>query len=116
MDNGDSVSAVSSTSMSKSLPDGVVDWTFRKRGFLPEADPPRAFPPDSEFSVLDEIGRDLPSLLHDRGFRQYAQTLEIPLWPINRARPEDIPGLRLYYLRVGFLASAYVNQVGEEPS
>src|SRR5204863_8023169 len=27
-----------------------------------------------------------------------------------------LPVLRLYYTRVGFLASAYVNQVGEEPA
>jgi indoleamine 2,3-dioxygenase len=58
----------------------------------------------------------LPSLLHDRGFRQYARTLKIPLWPNNRARPDDLPALRLYYVRVGFLASAYVNQVGEPPA
>jgi indoleamine 2,3-dioxygenase len=66
--------------------------------------------------VLDEVGRDLPSMLHDRGFRSYARTLKIPLWPENRACPEDLPELRLYYVRVGFLASAYINQVGEEPA
>jgi indoleamine 2,3-dioxygenase len=66
--------------------------------------------------MLDEIGRDLPSLLHDRKFRSYARTLKIPLWPEDRTRSQDIPGLRLYYVRVGFLASAYVNQVGEEPA
>jgi len=27
-----------------------------------------------------------------------------------------LPELRLYYVRVGFLASAYINQVGEEPA
>ena len=59
---------------------------------------------------------DLPSMLHDRGFRSYARTLKIPLWPENRACPEDLPELRLYYIRVGFLASAYINQVGEEPA
>jgi indoleamine 2,3-dioxygenase len=89
---------------------------FRIRGFLPETDPLVAFPPDSEFAVLDEIGHDLPSLLHDRGFRQYARTLDIPLWPNDRARPVDLPALRHYYVRTGFLASAYVNQVGEPPA
>jgi hypothetical protein len=38
--------------------------------------------PNSEFAVLDEVGRDLPST-HDRGFRQYARTLKI------RMRPES---------------------------
>jgi indoleamine 2,3-dioxygenase len=98
------------------MPETAISRGFRMRGFLPEADPLTRFPPGSEFAVLDEIGRDLPSLLHDRGFRKYAHTLKIPLWPNNRARPEDLPGLRLYYVRVGFLVSAYVNQVGEPPA
>jgi indoleamine 2,3-dioxygenase len=89
---------------------------LRKRGFLPDPDPLTAFPPDSELSVLDEIGRDLPSLLHDRGFRRYAQSLRIPPWPHAQVRQRDLPQLRLYYVRVGFLASAYINQVGEEPA
>jgi indoleamine 2,3-dioxygenase len=63
---------------------------------------------------LDELGRDLPSLLHDHAFRQYARTLKIPQWPESHVCPEDLPALRLYYVRIGFLASAYVNQVGEE--
>jgi indoleamine 2,3-dioxygenase len=94
----------------------AIPAPMRKRGFLPEQDPLTAFPAGSEFSVLDTIGRDLPSLLHDRGFRDYARTLRIPLWPEDRAGPEDLPQLRLYYVRVGFLASAYVNQVGAEPA
>jgi indoleamine 2,3-dioxygenase len=94
----------------------IIGATFRKRGFLPEKDPLTEFPRDSEFSPLDDLGLDLPSLLHDRAFRQYAQTLKIPLWPQVRVTPQDLPALRLYYVRVGFLASAYVNQVGEEPA
>ena len=93
-----------------------IEAKFQQRGFLPEQDPLTAFPSTSEFAVLDEIGRDLPSMLHDRGFCSYARTLKIPLWPENRACPEDLPELRLYYVRVGFLASAYINQVGEEPA
>jgi indoleamine 2,3-dioxygenase len=98
------------------IPQNAIGSGFRRRGFLPEADPLTRFPATSEFTALDEIGRDLPSLLHDHGFRQYARTLKIPLWPATRARPEDLPELRLYYLRVGFLASAYINQVGEQPA
>jgi len=101
-------------SVSSPVPEGTISQRFRTRGFLPETDPLTSFPPDSEFAMLDQIGRDLPSLLHDRGFRQYARALTIPLWPNNRVRPEDLPGLRLYYVRTGFLASAYVNQVGEQ--
>src|ERR1700737_3049192 len=93
-----------------------VGATFRTRGFLPKEDPLTGFPSNSRFAVLDEIGRDLPSLLHDRRFRSYARALKIPLWPEDRTGFEDMPGLRLYYVRVGFLASAYVNQVGGEPA
>ena len=95
---------------------GFIAAGFRKRGFLPEHDPLTHFPPGSEFAVLDEIGRDLPSLLQDGGFRSYARSLTIPLWPDTRTGPKDLPELRLYYVRVGFLASAYINQVGTEPS
>jgi indoleamine 2,3-dioxygenase len=94
----------------------AIAQPFRRCGFLPDVDPLGAFPSDSEFAILDEIGRDLPSLLHDRGFRRYARSLKIPLWPEGRARPNDLPQLRLYYVRTGFLASAYINQVGEEPA
>ncbi len=83
------------------------------RGFLPVEDPLTHFEEDSEFVCLDKIGRDLPSLLHDRVFRAYARSLKLPALP-NINLP--LPVVRLYYVRVGFLASAYINQVGEETS
>jgi indoleamine 2,3-dioxygenase len=91
----------------------MMDRIFTKRGFLPERDPARSFAADSELSVLDEIGRDLPSLLEDASFRSYARGLKIPEWPEDEAREETLPELRLYYVRTGFLASAYVNQVSQ---
>ena len=93
-----------------------ISTSMRSRGFLPEHDPLIGFPSNSEFAGLDEIGLDLPSLLQDPSFRAYARSLDIPLWPENRVGPSDVPELRLYYMRVGFLASAYINQVGQEPS
>jgi indoleamine 2,3-dioxygenase len=93
-----------------------ISTGLRSHGFLPEHDPLIGFPSNSEFARLDEIGRDLPSLLQDPGFRVYARSLNIPLWPENRVAASDLSELRLYYVRVGFLASAYVNQVGQEPS
>ncbi|MGO9607760.1 MAG: hypothetical protein ACLQAT_30895 [Candidatus Binataceae bacterium] len=93
-----------------------ISSALRSRGFLPEHDPLNGFPSSSEFAELDQIGRDLPSLLQDPGFRAYARSLDIPQWPENRVAASDLPELRLYYVRVGFLASAYINQVGQEPS
>jgi indoleamine 2,3-dioxygenase len=89
-----------------------VDAIFGERGFLPARDPVPAFRADSKFSVLDEIGRDLPSLLEDPGFRDYARRLKIPECP-DHIDQDRLPELRLYYVRVGFLASAYINQVSQ---
>ena len=86
---------------------------FTERGFLPAYDPARSFAPGSKLSVLDEIGHDLPSLLEDSNFRQYVRGLRVPEWPEDRVREETLPELRLYFVRLGFLASAYVNQVSQ---
>jgi indoleamine 2,3-dioxygenase len=90
-----------------------MDTRFARRGFLPEPDPLVRFGDASEFAPLDELGRDLPSLLLEPGFRAFARRLRIP--PLPDLAPPT-PVLRLYYLRLGFLASAYVNQVGHEPA
>jgi indoleamine 2,3-dioxygenase len=91
----------------------MISQQLRTRGFLPEQDPLDAFPHGSPFSDLDSLGRDLPSLLHDKGFRALARGLSIPALPASGIA---LPELRLYYMRLGFLASAYVNQVGQEPA
>ena len=91
----------------------TMEAHFIRRGFLPEEDPLGRFGDHSEFAALDTLGHDLPSLLHDRGFRKYARERRIPALP-DRELPLSM--LRLYYVRLGFLASAYVNQVGEEPA
>jgi indoleamine 2,3-dioxygenase len=88
-----------------------VEAHFKEFGFLPPHPPATSFERHPELAVLDELGRDLPSLLHDRGFRRYVERLDIPTWP---ADADDVAEQRLYYVRLGFLASAYVNQVGEE--
>ncbi len=93
-----------------------VDAIFPQRGFLPAEDPATHFPPGSELAVLDEIGRDLPSLLHSPGFRSFATRLRIPPWPEDRVQADTLPLLRLYYVRIGFLTSAYVNQVSQPPA
>jgi indoleamine 2,3-dioxygenase len=92
-----------------------MDAAFTRRGFLPEPDPAIRFPADSELAWLDELGRDLPSLLQDAGFRKYVRGLELPAWPAGPVDERQLPYLRLYYLRLGFLASAYINQVPLPP-
>lgn len=91
-----------------------ISAEMKKRGFLPAQDPAIDFPRDSELSMLDELGHDLPSLLEDRRFREHAKSLELPPWPKNWDPAEYLPYLRLYYIRLGFLASAYVNQTSED--
>ena len=49
-----------------------MDTSFVPRGFLPEPDPLARFG-ELEFAPLDELGRDLPSLLLDPGFRSFAR-------------------------------------------
>lgn len=82
------------------------------RGFLPQEDPVYAFPAESELSMLDTLGRDLPSLLIDPGLRDGIAKIKIPLWPKHWDTNTHEPYLRLYYVRLGFLASAYINQIG----
>ncbi len=90
-----------------------IDSLFTTRGFLPEEDPQIEFSGSSNSSALDRLGRDLPSLLHEKSFRTWARELALPSLPPG---PVSLPELRLYYVRIGFLASAYINQVGLEPA
>lgn len=92
-----------------------MDDILRRRGFLPAADPRAAFPEGSPYAILDELGGQLPSRLEDPNFRTWAEGLAIPKWqqPLTAS---TLPELQLYYVRLGFLASGYINQVGFEPS
>ena len=90
-----------------------MDQIFTAHGFLPDEDPLVAFPHGSPLTQLDEIGRDLPSRLEDEHFRTYARELSLPPCPQDRSDPSVLPLLRLYYVRVGFLASAYINQTSQ---
>lgn len=94
----------------------IVPPACRKRGFLPAKDPLTAFPDGSLWCMLDDIGRELPGLLEEHSYRKRMRRLVIPPWPVSTGSPlVDLPGLRLYYLRIGFLASAYINQLDEPP-
>lgn len=93
----------------------LADPCYATRGFLPDQDPLASFPPGSPYAVLDEIGRDLPSLLYQDDFRSLSRQFVIPAWT-DDVNAQTLPALRLYYVRLGFLASGYVNQVGFEPA
>lgn len=93
-----------------------MDVSFTRHGFLPHPDPLTRFPGDSELSRLDELGGDLPSLLEDKHARKYLAEFPVPAWPKDTITPSDIPALRLYYVRLGFVASGYVNQIGPAPA
>ena len=62
--------------------------------------------------------RDCRNCCCDPTFRENAERWAIPEWN-DPVTPKTLPLLRLYYVRVGFLASGYVNQVGapaDEPA
>jgi indoleamine 2,3-dioxygenase len=92
-----------------------MDPVFTRRGFLPADDPAEKLD-DPRLAILDELGHDLPSLLIKPDFRDFVEWLDVPFWPDDRRDAESLPQMRLYYVRLGFLASAYVNQVGQPPS
>lgn len=92
-----------------------MDDVFTRRGFLPAEDPAVELD-DPQLSRLDEVGRDLPSLLMKPDFRDFVEKLDVPFWPDDRRDADSLPQMRLYYVRLGFLASAFVNQVGQPSS
>jgi indoleamine 2,3-dioxygenase len=89
---------------------------FAQFGFLPHPDPLKAFPAGSPLAELDELGRDLPSILEDKNARTYLRGLCMPIWSNDAPAKADWPELRLYYLRLGFVASGYINQIGQAPA
>lgn len=86
---------------------------FIRDGFLPEADPAIEFSHFPQLKMLDQVGQALPEQLLQTDFRDYAKALKVPPWPVDIITPEFLPELRLYYVRLGFLASGYINQVGQ---
>jgi indoleamine 2,3-dioxygenase len=88
---------------------------FRKRGFLPADDPLTRFPSGSPGAVLDDLGAELPARLEDSGFRSWLRAQRVPEYAtVTRGADEAVK--HLFYVRVGFLASAYVNQIGAPPA
>ena len=89
----------------------MANAAFALNGFLPHSDPLKRFPDNSEFSFLDELGGDLPSLLLEKDCRNYLESLSLPM-PSDQWQPDThSPEMHLYYVRLGFIASGYINQV-----
>lgn len=85
-----------------------------RRGLLPEPDPLTRFPAGSPYEVLDDIGRRLPQLLARPDARDYLRGCHFP--EFEAADRQDVEAeLRLYYVRLGFIASGYINQIGQPP-
>lgn len=86
---------------------------LQQRSFLPAEDPLARFPCGSPLELVDKLGHDLPSLLQSPHCRRYLGSIVIPPPESQDSAPLSLPERRLYYLRLGFLASAYINQVGQ---
>ena len=86
---------------------------YATRGFLACADPASELTLGEPFEVLDQVGRSLPSLLLESDARDYLLKVHVPDWPYINI-PDDLwPQACLYYVRLGFIASGYINQVGQ---
>lgn len=78
------------------------------RGFLPDQDPDSCLTQPG-LAMLDEVGKQLPQMLQQDHARTRLAKLDIPLCVFSE---QQLGQARLYYLRVAFIASAYINQVG----
>lgn len=86
---------------------------YATRGFLPLTDPASELTIGESFGVLDTLGRSLPSLLLEKDARQFLQTVDVPEWPYTNI-PDDLWSQAcLYYLRLGFISSGFINQIGQ---
>jgi indoleamine 2,3-dioxygenase len=89
---------------------------FLERGFLPPEDPLTHFPSGTPYEMLDWVGRTIPQAVVFPDFRRYASSLDIPLFSSGLILDsETMRQAQLYYVRVAFLASAYVHHVGQAP-
>ena len=84
-----------------------------QRGFLPASDPAANFFHYPELNALNSLGIELPNLLLENDFREYLSHLVIPAWPESKLTQQTLAELQLYYVRLGFLASGYINQIGQ---
>ena len=87
---------------------------FNTRGFLPCNDPDERLELGEEFEIFDRIGEELPSLLLEDDCRSFLSQQFFPLWPSDNLSESMLSQARLYYVRLGFIASGYVNQVGQD--
>jgi len=86
---------------------------FNTRGFLPCYDPDERLTLGEDFEALDRLGEELPSLLLEDDCREFLSQQVIPVWPCDNISPGLLSQARLYFVRIGFIASGYINQVGQ---
>ena len=83
---------------------------FVTRGFLPRMIRRARFRPARRTRCSMSSVTSLPERLLDARFRAAAERLKIPEWT-DAVTADTLPLLRLYYMRLGFIASGYVNQL-----
>jgi indoleamine 2,3-dioxygenase len=89
-----------------------MQWTLQDRGFLPNQDPEVQLS-DPVFKSIEQLGRDLPRLVHDKSFRDAsAGYLNAPLdWDgLLRSMPD--PQIERLFMLFSYFASAYVHAPG----
>ncbi|MGI1669265.1 MAG: indoleamine 2,3-dioxygenase [Neptuniibacter sp.] len=86
---------------------------YATRGFLPCDDPATELALGEPYAVLDTVGRMLPSLLLEKDARDYLRRVFVPDWPYVNIPADLWSQACLYYTRLGFIASGYVNQIGQ---
>jgi indoleamine 2,3-dioxygenase len=92
-----------------------MQWTLHDRGFLPVHDPVTRLS-DPAFAPIEQLGVDLPRLVHERAFRQEsAGYLSTPIdWNTALGKLPDAE-IEHLFKRFSYFASAYVHSPGLPP-
>lgn len=93
-----------------------MEWQLHERGFLPLRDPVARLA-GTEFKQIEQLGADLPQLVHDRAFRDRCGDYLKPAldWDALVKSKEDAEIERLFLL-FSYFASAYVHSPGMPPT
>ena len=92
-----------------------MKWTLHERGFLPNQDPEVQLH-DPDLQRVEDLGRDLPRLVHDKTFRAAsAGYLEPALDWDGLLRSMSDPQVERLFMLFSYFTSAYVHAPGMPP-